>query len=147
MKIRTISTVLIISLLTLSLLAGCSGGSDTGNSGDADNTAAEPVAAAPEVVEQEISEQITESADTEVSTDAFEGSWVGVDDESLFVNITKEGDKYKYEDNDGAYEAALSDGILKVTVAEGDFAEVYVDKETGNLVLTYMDSMVSYMKK
>lgn len=144
MKIKTISSVLVIALLTLSMLTGCSGG---GSADAAGNTPSEPVEAVPEVVEQDLSNQITEAANTEVETDAFEGSWVGTDDESLFVNITKDGDKYKYEDNDGAYEAVLTDGILKVTVAENDFADVYVDKDTGNLVLTYMDNIVSYKQK
>lgn len=144
MKIKTILAVLVISLLTLLMLTGCSGGGGADASG---NTPSEPVEAAPEVVEQDISEQITEAANTEATMDEFEGNWVGTDDEKLFVNITKDGDKYKYEDNDGTYEASLAEGILKVTVAENDFAEAYVDKETGNLVLTYMDSMVSYKKK
>lgn len=144
MKIKSISAVLIISLLTLLLLAGCGGNTDNGTVGD---TPSEPVEAVPEVVEQVLAEQITEAADTEVDTDDFVGDWTGTDDDTLFVTITKEGDKYKYEDNDGAYEAVLAEGILKVTVAEDDYADVYVDKETGNLVLTYMDSIISYTRK
>lgn len=152
MKIRTISTLLAFFLLAVFLLAGCGGSStgadNTGSTGGVGETKAEePSEPVPEVVEQVIAEQITEAADTEAEPDAFVGEWAGVDDESLFAKITKEGERYIYEDNDGAYEAVLSEGILKITVSEDDYADVYVDKETGNLVLTYMDSIITYTRK
>jgi hypothetical protein len=146
MKIKSISALLIISLLFLMLLAGCGGGGRT-EDGKTEDVSSEPVEAVPDVVEQDISEQITEAANTEADEDEFIGDWVGTDDDSLFVKIAKDGDKYTYQDNDGSYEATMADGILKVTVAEGEFADVYVDKETGNLVLTYMDSIITYTKK
>jgi hypothetical protein len=147
MRIKAISTVLIFFLTALLLLSGCGGEKADDGAGTAGEVQQEPAEPVPEVVEQDIAEQITEAADTEAEPDAFVGDWVGADDDSLFVKITKEGDKYTFEDNDGAYEAAMSDGILKVTVTEGEFADVYVDKETGNLVLTYMDSIISYARK
>lgn len=145
MKTKRVLLICITIAVLMLAFAGCGSGGDT--SGQNTDVQADPVEAEPEVVEQEVTEQIAEAANTEAGVDEFEGSWVGVDDASLFVNITKDGDQYKYEDNDGAYQAAFADGILKVTVAENDTADVYVDKDTGHLVLTYMDSIIEYARK
>lgn len=145
MKLKNLIVIGIVCTVVLFAFTGCGSKSDEGTSGE--TAAQEQVEAVPETVVQNTAEQITESADVETTVDEFEGSWVGVDDATLFVNITKAGDQYEYEDNDGKYQASFSEGILKVVVAENDTADVYVDKESGNLVLVYMDSTIQYVKK
>lgn len=143
MKVKNVFLIFVIITVLMFAFAGCGGRDSSDEATDAETTPVEPE---PEVVEQEVSQKITEEADTETTEDVFTGKWVGMDDPLLFVNITKDGDKYLYEDNDGAYDAEFADGILKVTVAENDFANVYVDKNSGNLVLTYMDNIIEYKR-
>ena len=145
MKAKNAFLIFVVILAVVFAFTGCGSrnGDSSGETAVVDETPKEPE---PEVVQQEVTQKIVEEADTKTTEDVFVGKWVGVDDPSLFVDITKDGDKYAYEDNDGTYEAVFADGILKVTVAENDFATVYVDKDSGNLVLTYMDNIIEYKK-
>jgi hypothetical protein len=143
MKAKNALLIFVIILAVVFAFTGCGSRNDDSSEAIADETPKEPE---PEVVQQEITQKIVEEADTKTTEDVFAGKWAGVDDPSLFVNITKDGDKYVYEDNDGKYDAEFADGVLKVTVAENDFATVYVDKDSGNLVLTYMDNIIEYKK-
>jgi len=136
----------VMIAVLLFALAGC-GGSDSSGAKDAGGEPAVAADAVPETVEQNAASMVTDAADTQMTADEFVGNWINMDDAALFVNIAKEGDKYTYEDNDGSYEAAFADGILKVTVAENDFADVYIDKDSGNLVMVYHDSTLTYYKK
>lgn len=104
------------------------------------------VEAAP-VPETEV--QTVPAADTEVGSEIFIGSWKDIESEESFVNITKTDAEFTYEDNDGKYSATFQEGVLKVQVSdvEGDTADVYINSESGHLILSYQGSLSEYEKK
>lgn len=143
MKTKKVLPIFIAITVLLFVFAGC-GGPKEPRGGEAEYVP--PVA---ETVEQNVAEQITETVDKAVGDEELLGSWVGAYDDTLVANISKNGDEYEFEDNDGKYKGTFVDGILKVAVSdqEGDTADVYINKENGNLVLVYMENIIEYARK
>jgi hypothetical protein len=101
--------------------------------------------------------QMTEEQQAEVTTvpdpdpssnvDSLVGEWTDISASDRFAKITKNGDAYQYEDNDGTYSATFSDGVLVIAVNERDTANAYIDKKTGHLILIFQDSKTEFAKK
>lgn len=136
--------VILVLAVTLTFgLAAC-GGSDSGEGEDKEVVEESTAPAEPDTVEEALPE-----VDTSASVDVLVGNWVDISDSQYFANITKDGEVYKYEDNDGTYEATFKDGKLLVPVSDAadDFAEVYVDTGTGHLLVLYQGGIAEFEKK
>jgi hypothetical protein len=126
-------TFILISLLLISMIA-C--GSKTSDVGLSDTSTVSSGTASGGV-----------TPDANASVDSLIGSWVQVEDATLFANITKTETGYAYEDNDSKYTAAFLDGVLTVNVAEMSAARVYIDAKSGELVLEYQGGETKFKKK
>lgn len=135
--------VILVLAVTLTFGFAACGGSD---SVDGDNSEVEENTAPPE---PDTVEEALPEVDTSASVDVLVGNWVDISDSTYFANITKDGEVYKYEDNDGKYDATFKDGklIVPVSDAENDFAEVYVDAGTGHLCVLYQGGIAEFEKK
>lgn len=170
MKGKKLLAVVMLAGTVSLLFAGCGGGNASENEGslvqsiataEEVSTVSEAVTAATttsssgvteaaattETVEQMASAQVAEEANTSMKADDLVGSWVDVNDSTRFANIVKDGENYSYEDNDGKYAATFKDGVLKVEVAAGDYADVYIDIVSGHLMLVYQDNIEEFNKK
>lgn len=141
-KVLIIFTVIMAFMFSLS---GCGG--DTGEATEEGVAAEESVAAVAETVEQVVTEQIAEAVDTKSSVDDLVGSWIDIAAADRFVNITKEGAAYQYEDNEGKLPAEFLDGILKVKISDTETADVYIDTQSEHLLLVYQDNVSEFTKK
>lgn len=162
MKIRCLWAVLP-ALLLISGLSACGGGSgsspatDTVSSADRQALADKLAAEAEKVPEPDKSPTEPTTAETGSAGEAPEaaavdkllGEWNDVINDGRYVKITKEGDTYKYEDNDGAYSGKMQDGILVIQVSESpdDTARVFIDASTGNLVTDYQGDIYEFSRK
>jgi hypothetical protein len=126
-------TFILISLLLISMIA-C--GSKTSDVGLSDTSTVSSGTASGGV-----------TPDANASVDSLIGSWVQVEDATLFANITKTETGYAYEDNDSKYTAAFLDGVLTVNVTEMSAARVYIDAKSGELVLEYQGGETKFKKK
>ena len=147
MKSRKVLFIGTLMVALLFVLSGCGSGGDTGDSSDQSAVAEESVAAVAETVEQAMTEQIAEAVDTKASVDELVGNWVDIVEADRFVNITKEGTEYQYEDNEGKLPASFENGVLKVKVSDTETADVYIDTDSRHLLLTYQDNISEYAKK
>lgn len=95
---------------------------------------------------QAVVEQKAPLTDSKAKAESFIGEWKNVDDYNQITKITKSGNGYQYEDNDGKYEATFEKGKLKVKISDGDFAEVAMNSETKNMIMTYQGSVVEFKK-
>lgn len=145
MRKRNVLVVGAVAAVLVFGLMGCGGSSDDASVPATIEEATGPAEA--QTIVQAATQQIAESVDTKSSVDVILGSWVNIAAADQFANITKEGDKYQYEDNDGKYPAEFVDGILKVKVDDTTTADVYVDVDTGNLKLSFGDNVSEFKKK
>ncbi len=145
MKSKKVFTIAVLIVAFIFVLSGC--GNDTADSAEQASLAGETKAAEAETVQQAITEQITEVVDTKTNVDELIGSWIDISAADRFVNITKEGTQYQYEDNEGKLPATFEGGILKVKVSDTETADVFIDAESGNLFLAYLDNISEYTKK
>jgi hypothetical protein len=132
--------ICILAFILLVSLTACGGASSQQGS---DQSATDK----PAVAEQATVEQVADAPDTKVSGDALAGSWVDINSPDRFVKITKTGDVYEYEDNEGKLPATFANGVLKLKVSDTDTADVYINAETGNLLSVYQDNISEYKKK
>lgn len=136
----------VAAILAMSLifsLAAC-GGNDSA-AADAEASVEErTVPAEPDTVKEVLPE-----ADTSSTGDVLIGSWKDISDPALLANISKIDTGYQYEDNEGVYAATFESGKLKVSVSEdaADFAEAYVNPETGHLLVLYQGGVSEFEKK
>lgn len=133
-------------MLVLSL-AACGGSSNTSASSGETTVSADESANATEAAESDVAAVSEPTADIKASVDSVLGNWIEVDTPDRFANITQAGNDYSYEDPEGTYEATFADGVLKVKVTDTDTADVYFDAASGNLIITYQDSLVKLKKK
>lgn len=89
--------------------------------------------------------QVKEAA----ALDKLVGDWVDVSNPDRFVKITKDGDAYKYQDNDGTYPGTAGDGFITVKISDDpdDTAKVFIDQSTGNLVTNYQGDIYEFTRK
>lgn len=139
-----VSTALFVLLAGLAACADNTG--DTGDSSGQPSSqqAGEEKAEAPQVATVE---QVIEAPDTGADVDSLIGSWIDITSEDRFVNITKNGDEYQYEDNEGILPATFQDGVLKLKVSDTETADVYINPENGYLTLVYLDNISEFKKK
>ena len=130
------SIVLVIAVTLAFGMIACSGSNSANTGAAVEESAAPPEAALPEV-------------DTSSDVDVLIGNWKGISDTTLYANITKTDTAYQYEDNDGKYTATFENGKLKIPVSDdaADFAEVYVDADTGRLLVLYKGGLSEFEKK
>lgn len=155
-KFFRISTVLAIVFMLACGVAACGGNAGdstasetTGGSGEQTEAATTadtaPVStAAPETAA--VVETLPK-ADTKTNVDAMLGKWVDVNDANSTAEITKTDSGYLYADADGKYTATFENGVLKVKASDTDNAEVYIDPDTGHLLVSYKDGVTEYLKK
>lgn len=81
--------------------------------------------------------------------DKLVGDWVDVSNPDRFAKITKDGDAYKYQDNDGTYPGTAGDGFITVKISDApdDTAKVFIDQSTGNLVTNYQGDIYEFTRK
>jgi cytoskeletal protein RodZ len=92
-------------------------------------------------------EQSTLSAvDTAASADDLIGTWKDANDDTQTAKITKTDSGYELEQSDGKYPATFANGVLKVKATDTDTADVYIDKQTGHLILSYQGGITEYVK-
>jgi hypothetical protein len=145
MKIRNILAISILTFSLLSSMAAC-GNKNT----DAAEQSAEEAQQA--IIQQATDQQATveqalEKPDSDITIDKLIGSWVDVTSPDRFVNITKVGEEYQYEDNEGKLPATFTDGVLKVKISDTDTADVYIDTKTDHLLCVYQDNISEFAKK
>ena len=135
-------TIVLVIAVTLAFgMTACNGNVSANGEAVVEESAAPPQAA---TVEEALPE-----VDTNSDVNVLIGSWKGVSDTTLYANITKTDTAYQYEDNDGKYTATFENGKLKVPVSDdaADFAEVYVDADTGHLYVLYQGGLSEFEKK
>ena len=136
--------VLVLAVTLIFSLAACGGNSDSSNQ---KNEVVESENTAPP--EPDTVEEVLPEVDTGSSSDVLVGSWKDVSDPARFANITKTDTAYQYEDNDSVYTATFEGGKLKISVSDNaeDFAEAYVEADTGRLFVLYMGGLSEFEKK
>lgn len=148
MKKKNLLVVFIVLALIFSLSA-C-GGKDNSSPESLALSEADQQAAADKLAAEaeKIPEPDTKSSST-ANIDNLLGEWNDVSDSTRFVKVTKEGDLYKYEDNDGSYSGTAKDGVLTIQISDAanDTAMVFMDPETKNLVTNYQGDIYEYSKK
>lgn len=70
-----------------------------------------------------------------------------MDEKGRYAVISKSGNTYVYEDNEGKYIAVLKEGVLEIKVTEAETAIAYLEESTGNLILEYKESMWEYSRE
>ena len=120
-----------------------------GESGSANEEAVAAVEDSTASPEETVAEEVLPEVDTNSSVDELIGSWKDISDPALFVNVSKTDTTYQYEDVDGKYDATFENGKLKVQASDdpADFAEVYIDTETGHLFVLYQGSLAEFEKE
>ena len=134
---RFLAVCLLIFVLVMSF-AACGSKSSTDTSADASTT----VAAQPGTVEN-----VIPTADPAALVDGLVASWQDINSADRFANITKVGDGYQYEDNDGKYMGTFASGKLVVKVSDTENADVFVDAKTGHMFLIYQGQPTEFSKK
>lgn len=89
------------------------------------------------------------AAPSAANPDKLLGDWVDVTNVDRFAKITKDGDKYTYQDNDSTYPGTVKDGVLIIQISSdpNDTAQVFIDSSTGNLVTNYQGDLYEFSKK
>ena len=161
MRRKSFWAVVLVFIMIFSLVA-CGSSKDK----DTDETAAISSSVQQEVIE-ELAEEAAEvpmpdveaAASTEAtadtndaeasSTEKLLGDWTDINDVNRFVKITNNGDQYEYEDVDGKYPGTIKDGIMtiKISEAENDTADVFIDAKTGNMVTNYQGDIYEFSRK
>ena len=140
-------TLVFLTLMFLTILSSCSGSSSTL---DQQNSASDQETGSTQTAQSESvtsAEQSTLSAvDTAASVDDLLGIWKGVNDDTQSAKVTKTDSGYQFEQNDEKYPATFSNGILKVKASDTDMADVYIDKQTGHLIVSYQGGITEYVK-
>jgi hypothetical protein len=144
MKIKIILSVYLFVVMIFFTLAACSVVSTDAELHSLDKATEQQDETKPEkaVVAQEFA-----SPDSDADSVDLTGSWADINDMSRFINITKSGEEYVYEDNEGKLQTAYKDGVLEVKVSDTDIAKVYLDKSTGHLLMVYQDNLSEFEKK
>ena len=78
--------------------------------------------------------------------DRLVGEWVDVEYPSRYAIVTKRGDAYTWEDNEGKYPAVYKDEMLKISTGFGE-AVAFYDEETGYMILQYMGLESKFKRK
>ena len=144
------SKMLVVFFLVFTLLVGITAcGSNETASSEEQEEVEQQTAVQEDTDLQAAVEQVMPTADSSASVDSLIGSWIDIDSNDRFANITKTDTGYQYEDNEGKYPATFEGGVLKVKVSnsEGDTADVYIDAETGHMLVFYQDSISEHRKK
>ena len=144
------SKMLVVFFLVFTLLVGITAcGSNETASSEEQEEVEQQTAVQEDTDLQAAVEQVMPTADSSASVDSLIGSWIDIDSNDRFANITKTDIGYQYEDNEGKYPATFEGGVLKVKVSnsEGDTADVYIDAETGHMLVFYQDSISEHRKK
>ena len=145
MKSRRVLAVCIAVFVLLIGFSAC--GSNTGDSLDQSSNLQQAEDKKAEAPQQATVEQAVETPDTAATVDSLIGSWIDIASEDRFVNITKNGAEYEYEDNEGKLPATFQDGALKLKVSDTETADVFINPENGYLTLVYLDNISEYKKK
>lgn len=82
-----------------------------------------------------------------ITVDTFIGEWQEGEAQDRLVTISKTDSGFEYKDNEGAYPATFAEGVLKLNVAENDYAKVFIDSKSGKIYLSYQDSLTELIKK
>lgn len=94
-----------------------------------------------------VTEFVVPTPDPSASVDDLIGSWINIDVAERYANISKNDSAYTYEDNEGSYNSVFEGGVLKISVAEGETADAYLDAVNKYLVVTYSGTATIYKKK
>lgn len=140
MKSKKILVVCILMFVLLISVAAC-GSKDT-TSTESQTIVEEQVSAEPATATQ-----VIPTPDSAATVDALVGNWVDINSADRFANITKVGEEYQYEDNDGKYSATFKDGKLLLKVNDTETADVYVDEKTGHMFTVYQGNPTEFSKK
>lgn len=147
-KMKIAAYCLVAALLAVSATA-CSGPSEADSEALTSITEISPDEMAVEQMtgQQESIEQTIPAADASATVDQLVGRWVDISMPERFASISKDGDGYQYEDNDGKYPAAFEEGMLKVKVSDTDSADVYMDSATGYLIVSYQGDVLEFQRE
>lgn len=137
MKIVNKFTLLILIFFTVStiIFTACDPNTEPGTKTISDDLA---------VVSTEM---VLPVPDTKETVKNLLGKWIDINYDSRFINITETETGYQYEDNEGIYAATFKDGVLKVKVSDTDTAQVYFNKDSGELFSVYQTQSSVYKKK
>ena len=145
-------SVMVLTLVAMFSVFTACGNNSKGN-GDESSVAPEISTVEQSVVGEQLkaeAEKVPEP-DTKaaVTSDSLLGGWNDINDATRFVEIAKNGEEYQYKDNDGTYTGTFADGVLtiKVSDAENDTAKVFLETETGNLILDYQGDIYEFTKR
>lgn len=123
-----------LAVLLAGTVAACGNGNINGTAGN--------------VTMQYTVEQTLPEADATAVADGLIGNWTNYDDPEQFAVITKTASAFQYEDNDGKYPAVFENGKLRIKISdtESDSADVYLDSQTGHMMMVYQDSVYEFEK-
>lgn len=145
MKGKSVGKVLVLGLLAVVLLfafTACGG-----DSAADEQTSDEQSVQAYVTPEAEVVQQVIAEPDSKAAVSDLVGNWEDISDPTRFVKITKNGEEYAYEDNEGPLPATFADGALTLKVSDTDTCKVYIDAATGHLMSVYLDNISEYTKK
>ncbi len=77
------------------------------------------------------------------------GTWLDATNEDRTAKISKDGDTFLFEDNEGKYQGTFKDGvlILKISEDENDTARVFIDSKIQHLVMDYQGDIYEFNRK
>jgi len=136
MKRINLLIVLVMMFVIVISLTAC--GSSESTSSDVVVNTPTP---APETVEA-----VLPTARANESVNSLIGNWIGTSSTEV-AEITDVNGKLQYKDKDGTYPSKYKAGILTLTLPDKSTADVYIDKQTGHMMLKFGENIIEFKKK